>query len=67
MPDGLKEIGGSAFERSKKLTSINIPETVKTLGEEAFYETGLTEVTLPRNVQGVEAAFEEGVAISYYN
>lgn len=38
IPDGVEEIGDSAFEFCKKLRSIYIPESVKKIARNAFYE-----------------------------
>lgn len=47
---GLTEIANNAFKGCKGLTSISLPYTVKTIGEAAFEDSGLTSITIPNNV-----------------
>ena len=42
IPDGIESIAGSAFAGCKGLTSITIPNSVTSIGEVAFYNSGLT-------------------------
>ena len=44
IPDGVVEIGASSFGRCKKLTSITIPASVKTISTAAFAASSLTDV-----------------------
>ena len=44
-------IGKRAFYFCTSLTSINIPESVTSIGEEAFYASRLTSVTIPASVR----------------
>ena len=37
IPNGVKFIGKSAFDRCKKLKEINIPDSVTSIGSSAFY------------------------------
>ena len=46
---GLKKIGYNVFKDCKVLTSIQLPEKLETIDEYAFYNTGLTSVTIPSN------------------
>lgn len=41
LPDGLKRIGRSAFNGCEKLSTINIPASVESVGESAFASTAL--------------------------
>ena len=43
----LTEIGNQAFENCRLLTSFQFPDTLKTIGERAFANTGLRKVSLP--------------------
>ena len=55
IPDGVTEIGSSAFENCKALTSIVIPDSVTKIGKSAFSGcTGLKEVTVPDGVTSIE-------------
>lgn len=56
LPEGLKEIGASAFYGCS-ITSINIPDTVETVGISAFENcTKLTDVTLPNGMNSISDA-----------
>ena len=43
-------IGASAFQRCEKMKSVTLPSTLTTIGNNAFYSTGLTSVTIPASV-----------------
>ena len=54
LPEGITEIGHSAFRGSSYLKSVNFPTTVTTLGQSAFMEnTALTSIVIPNNVSSV--------------
>ena len=61
LPDGLLEIGQTAFQNSK-LTSVSIPDSVTTMGSGAFTGSGkLTSVKLSKNVTDIPtSAFNAG-------
>lgn len=51
IPDGVKEIGASAFENCGKIESINIPDGVTTIAEYAFQECrSLRSINLPGSI-----------------
>ncbi len=51
IPEGVKEIGHSAFEGNYKLTSVTLPSTLQTIGSYAFRDcTGLKEFTITEGV-----------------
>lgn len=54
----LTEIGNQAFENCRLLTSFQFPDTLKTIGERAFANTGLRKVSLPCAGFGGWDAFE---------
>ena len=59
IPAGIKTIAGGAFTNCTGLTSVTIPNSVTTIGEEAFAKTGLTSVTIPNSVTSIgDEAFE---------
>ncbi len=67
LPEGLLEIGKSAFWRCGQLTTIQIPATVQTIGEDAFEGSGLTEAWMDTALAGQAAlAFDETVVLNYY-
>ena len=51
IPDGVNNLGYSAFAGSKTLTNITIPDSVTIIGHYVFYGcSGLTSVTIPDSV-----------------
>lgn len=57
---GLTSIGDHAFEGANSLTSITIPETVKSIGTDAFKATNLSSIVIPKNVYNIySGAFSE--------
>ena len=55
-PEGVASIGHSAFRYTKNLTSVNL-EKVKVVGDYAFSNSGLKEVTLAEGATYGEGAF----------
>ena len=53
LPVTLKEIGSQAFLKTSQLKTIDIPENVSTIGQEAFRESGITTVKLPNGVTNI--------------
>lgn len=45
--DGIKEIGDYAFSDCENMENIILPDSISVIGMQSFYETALTEVTLP--------------------
>ena len=60
LPEGITEIGESAFSNCEALEEINIPEGVTTIGDSAFSWVGaLKNVRLPESVKSIgEYAFD---------
>lgn len=58
LPDTITKIGDNSFAKTKTLKEITIPSKVTAIGGEAFYHTGLTEITIPASVEFIgRAAF----------
>jgi uncharacterized repeat protein (TIGR02543 family) len=58
LPSTLKKISNEAFEDCTSLYDIVIPSSVTTIGEFAFYRSGLTSIVIPGSVISIgEAAF----------
>ncbi len=53
IPEGVEEIADYVFNFNKNVTSVNIPNSVKRIGKEAFANSGLQSITLPKNIKYV--------------
>ena len=61
LPKNLRVIGDRTFFDCRALRSINLPESLTSIGESAFQGAGLTEVTIPANVETIgKSAFSGG-------
>ena len=58
LPDSLTKIDSWAFCANYNLTSINIPSSVKEIGDCAFAWTGITTAIIPEGVKSLSATFE---------
>lgn len=57
LPDSVERIGAVAFMGCTALTKITLPPYLRILEQGAFANTGITEITVPRSVKTLEAAF----------
>jgi hypothetical protein len=76
LPDGIKQIGKSAFKGCGSLRLAKLPACLDEIGEQAFMGSGLDELTMPASVKtlGIEVfrecgnlekvVFEEGTAMT---
>ena len=56
------------FYGDRSLTRINIPNTIKSIGIQAFSSTGIVNITIPNSVKVVgDSAFIEMFALKYVN
>lgn len=55
-----------AFCNAKNLTSIQIPKTVKKIGEYSFTNTKLTEVTISSDCEYFETSFPPNCIVKFY-
>lgn len=53
IPGCVKEIGAGAFEYNRTLESVCIPESVVTIGSNAFYGSDLQSLHIPESVIGI--------------
>lgn len=57
--EGLTEIGPNAFEYCYRLEEVQFPSRLKTIGDHAFYSSGLRNVVIPDHVENLgRGAFE---------
>ena len=54
VPEGVTRIGGYAFADADNLISITLPEGLLEIGECAFWNTGLAQITIPSTVVKIE-------------
>ena len=54
VPDGVEVIAPHAFDTAWSLTEIILPDTVKEIGEYAFYQSGLKKIKLPDPVKTIK-------------
>lgn len=64
--EGMTKINRGAFQGCKKLTEVKLPKSLESLGEQAFYNTGLKTASLMWGVEGKDQAFEPSVRLLYY-
>ena len=57
----------SAFRGYRNLTKVKIPESVKYIDYLAFYDTGLTEVTIAQDCVYQDSSFPDGCVINRYS
>ena len=50
LPESLERLDGGVFKGCSKLTNIVLPTGIKCLYNDLFYGSGLTEITIPKNV-----------------
>ncbi|MBB2181803.1 leucine-rich repeat domain-containing protein [Lachnospiraceae bacterium MD1] len=55
--EGLEIIGKRAFYDSSALTELILPESVTEIGSEAFWNTGMKEISLPDGIQKIASDF----------
>ena len=64
IPDNVSSIGDMAFHSAVGLKSINLPSTLNSIGEYAFYCCGLSSLNIPSNVTSIgKCAFSDCVSI----
>jgi hypothetical protein len=64
IPSGVTEIRERAFSNSRVVKTVSIPETVRTIGEEAFYNSTIESIVIPDGVTSIGARAFSKSAIS---
>ena len=68
IPSTVKSIEYLAFGHCEALTDIELPEGLETIGEAAFYNTGIKEITIPSSVSSIgKNAFPEDTVVHRNN
>lgn len=49
----LTVIEAAAFKETKNLNTISLPDTIKTISKEAFYDSGIENIHLPENLRQI--------------
>ncbi len=65
LPYTLKEIGLAAFSCCTNLENINIPDSVKVIGEVAIGETAIREFSFPEAIEGLPLYNEESEGFDF--
>ena len=55
IPDGVEVVGNSAFDSLVFLSDVHLPDSLVSIGERAFYRTGLRSVSLGTKVKRIAA------------
>ncbi len=55
LPEGLLEIGAGAFKGCRTLTQVNLPATLHEIGDEAFLDTNLESIVIPKALARIGA------------
>lgn len=69
IPDGMERIGSRAFTNNDALYRVYFPDSLKSIGEKAFFYSGITSLIIPNNLEIIEenAFFGAPIAeLSYY-
>lgn len=53
LPDGLREIAAKAFKGCTALECVNVPESVTSVGAEAFLDTALRTISIPERLDDI--------------
>ena len=62
--NGITEIKDYCCSQMEDLTSIVLPNTIKTIGRQAFYNTSISESVILDNVESIEFAAFEGTSLT---
>ncbi len=65
--DGVKSIMEGAFSGEEKLKSVVLPDSIEFMGDGAFADTGITSVTLPKNLKTFNGSVFNSQKLTQYN
>lgn len=54
IPEGVEELGASAFNRCDNLMSVKLPSTLRVIGGSCFYKVPFTTITLPEGLETIQ-------------
>ncbi len=64
LSSSLSGIPTACFSTCTSLTSIKLPDSITSIGDSAFYKSGLKSITIPKNVTAIEAnAFSNCISL----
>lgn len=58
--DGVSEIEGRAFEYATGISTFDLPDTLKSIGTNAFAHTSIKDILIPSSVQSIDAGVFAG-------
>ena len=64
--EGVKSIMDSAFYGETYLESVVLPDSLEFIGEAAFADTGITSITIPKNLNGIDGAHFNSQSLMEY-
>ncbi len=64
IPEGVTEIGSSAFSDNPQLTKITLPSSLKKIGSNAFNGTNLTSIDLPEGLEEIGSEAFSGTKLT---
>lgn len=67
LPDSLLAIGESAFDGCTSLSEITIPNAVTDIGSFCFYDTQISRLSIPANVQNIGYKIATNIAADGYS
>lgn len=66
LPNTITDIGKYAFTNQKYLTNINLPASLKRIGDDAFTNTSITEIVFPDGIESIGKRVVMGTKIKKF-
>lgn len=60
--EGVRHIGWDAFARCTELRTLRLPESLQSIDLNVFYDSGLQEIFIPKNVESISSSAFNGCA-----